>query len=93
VRCALGPRKLRKYSKLLGIEFVAGMVRGNTDHHVALADTEGRCYHYWPFDPMVGGSVLEEDLEFRYDFERRCWRARWTDTDAPTDTPASPASP
>ena len=50
MRCSLGVKRLRKYSKLLGYEFVRGLVRGGTDHRVDLFTIDKRKANYWPTD-------------------------------------------
>ena len=48
MRQTLGAKKLKRLSKLLGKDFVHGMVRGNTDHRVDLVDSDGWIWRYWP---------------------------------------------
>lgn len=47
MRQALGSKKLRRYSAMLGVEFDRGMVRGNTEHRVDLWAGR-RSYSYYP---------------------------------------------
>ncbi len=48
MRCSLGEKKLRKYSKMAAVEFVKGMVRGNTNHRVDLFTAAGDEFNMWP---------------------------------------------
>lgn len=48
MRQALGVRKLAKYSRLLNVTAVRGLVRGGTDHRVDLLLADGRTICYWP---------------------------------------------
>ena len=61
MRCALGPKKLRKYSKLFGYEFTRGLTRGNTSHRVDLFTADGRTATYWPEDPYF---QIEPEKEY-----------------------------
>ena len=47
-RQALGAKKVRKYRRDTGLDAVAGLVRGGTDHRVDLLLRGGRVYSYWP---------------------------------------------
>lgn len=47
-RCSLGAKKLRRYSRILGIEFVRGFTRGNTNHRVDLYDKFDNCISVYP---------------------------------------------
>lgn len=48
MRQSLGPKKLRRLSKLLGLNLVAGSTRGNTHHHLDLLDDQDNVHHYYP---------------------------------------------
>lgn len=50
MRCRLGTKKLAKYSRLYGLTFVKGLVRGNTGHRVDLWDADGKAYELYPGD-------------------------------------------
>lgn len=66
-RCALGAKKLRKYSRLFGRTFTNGLVRGNTGHRVDLQRSDGLWFHYWPnARAWFGDRVIEpaDDDEF-----------------------------
>jgi hypothetical protein len=47
-RCKLGTKKLNKYSKIFGLKFVKGLVRGNTDHRVDLYLENGERFATYP---------------------------------------------
>ena len=47
-RCRLGSKKLKKYSQKFGIKFVAGLVRGNTNHRVDLFSEDKKEYVTFP---------------------------------------------
>ena len=48
MRNSLGKKKLRKYSRLHGREFVEGLTRGNTRHRFDLYAADGTKVNYWP---------------------------------------------
>lgn len=48
MRCRIGPRKLRKYSRKYNRVFVRGYTRGNTEHRVDLLAEDGVEYCIYP---------------------------------------------
>lgn len=72
MRCSLGKKKLRHYSRLLGIEFVAGLVRGNTGHRVDLYTIDKKEFCLWP-----DGTVREYEQGNPFDHVRE-WNCNET---------------
>lgn len=48
MRQRLGKRKVKKYREQTGLDVVAGLVRGGTNHRVDLCISDGSVVYLWP---------------------------------------------
>ena len=58
MRQRLGKKKVLKYRRETGLDVIAGLVRGGTDHRVDLCLRDGSIVHLWP----DGSTEVAEEL-------------------------------
>jgi hypothetical protein len=72
MRCLLGTRKLAKFSRFFGINFVKGLTRGGTDHRFDLYDANGNSYYFWKDEMKLYKDEVDEYDEDK-DKELKKW--------------------